>query len=512
MKHLLLSGFISGILLGLMSCQPAAPSKPPNILFIMADDHTSQAFGLYGSRLDSIAPVDHIRRLAAEGMTVQNLFCTNSICVPSRAAILTGQYSHRNGVYTLSDPLDTGRVHVGHLLQQAGYQTSIVGKWHLKTEPQGFDYYHVLPGQGLYHNPKLKEKGQPWEDGWGGGEVIEGYSTDVITDQALGWLEGRKEEDPFFLMCHFKATHEPFDYAPRYQEAFRDQRFPLPPSILEDLTHRSPATQSQGMFLRDLYQRYTQRADRYPSPPLDTTGLDETDKILATYQKFIGDYLRSVAGINDNLGRILDYLEANELADNTIVVYTSDQGYFLGEHGYIDKRMIYEESARMPMVIRYPPSIEAGSRNEDLLLNVDFAPTFLEIAGFSAPDSMQGSSFWANVQGNTPTDWRESLYYRYWMQERRPAHYGIRSKDHKLIFFYSHRLGLNGSDQSSAPGWELYDLKADPLEQQNVYGQAGYEGITAELLQNMDAWKAQLGDTDEAYPIVQELRAKTLDD
>lgn len=472
----------------------------------MADDHTSQAFGLYGTMIDSFAQTNHIQRIAAEGMRLDNVFCTNAICVPSRAAILTGQYSHQNGVYTLSDPLDPALDNVAKQLQAGGYSTAMIGKWHLKREPSGFDYYNVLPGQGRYHNPKLKEKGKPWEDGGAGGEVYEGFSSDVITDQALKWLKNRDSEQPFFMMCHFKATHEPFDYAERYKGLYQDVVFPEPPSLFENLEHRSEATQKQGMFMKDLLWRYKNRADRYPQPALDTTGLSETEQIKAAYQKFMGDYLRGVAGINDNIGRLLAYLDEHNLVDNTVVIYTSDQGYFLGEHGYIDKRMMYEESARMPFVLRYPAEISASTSNDNLILNVDFAPTFLDYANLSIPEQIQGRSFRSILQGETPADWRQSMYYRYWMQERRPAHYGIRTSRYKLIFFYSHRLGLNGQNSRSAPGWELYDLQTDPFEQKNLYGDSSYTKLVEELKLELDQLKFDLADTDGHYPIVEMIR------
>ncbi|MEL7340418.1 MAG: sulfatase, partial [Bacteroidota bacterium] len=424
----------------------------------MADDHSSQAFGVYGHELDAYVRRSQFERLAQEGMRLNRVYCTNAICVPSRAAILTGQYSHRNQVYTLSDALDTNRIHLGHLMQQAGYQTVIVGKWHLKTEPQGFDYFNVLPGQGRYHNPILKEKGQDWGEQ---GQEYQGFSSDVITDQTLDWLADREEQEPFFMMCHFKAVHEPFDFADRYQTLYENDRLPLPSSLREDLSHRSEGSREKGIFIQDLMLRYLNRAEFYPKPALDTTGMSEQEKWEATCQKLRKDYLRGVAGLNDNLGRILDYLDEQGLADNTIVIYTSDQGYFLGEHGYIDKRWMLEESARMPMLIRYPKGVKAGTQNDDLILNVDFAPTILDWAGMETPDTMQGSSFRDLVEWEKVADWRKSFYYRYWMQERRPAHFGVRDDRYKLIFYYGLPLDRVQGSTPSPPGWELYDRFAD---------------------------------------------------
>ncbi len=491
------------LLLTLLACQEKTPR--PNILFIMADDHSSQAFGLYGHELDPWVQADQIRRIAQEGIRLDNVFCTNSICVPSRAAILTGQYSHRNGVYTLNDPLDTATVHLAHHLQRNGYQTALVGKWHLQTEPQGFDYYNVLPGQGQYHNPRLKEKGDAWRDGNEGGEPYQGFSTDVITDQALGWLEKRNPEQPFMLLCHFKAVHEPFGFAPRFADLYANDTLPLPESLFEDRSHRSAGSRDKGIFMQDLLGRYLNRAASYPEPRLDTTGLSEREQIIAVCQKLRKDYLRGVAGINENLGRILDYLDRNGLAENTIVVYTSDQGYFLGEHGYMDKRWMLEESARMPFVLRYPREIEGGSTNQDLILNVDFAPTLLDWAGVEIPSSMQGQSFRSNLQGQRPDDWRQSLYYRYWMQERRPAHFGVRTDRYKLIFFYGLPLDKVANQEPSPPGWELFDLGNDPRETHNVYADPAYAEVVAELKTELMRLRAELGDTDEAYPEVQTL-------
>jgi arylsulfatase A-like enzyme len=491
--------------LTLLACE----TPPPNILFIMADDHSSQAFGLYGNELDAWVQADQIQRLAREGMRLDRVYCTNSICVPSRATILTGQYSHRNGVYTLNDALPTEVEHVGHLMQKGGYQTALVGKWHLKKEPQGFDYYNVLPGQGLYQNPLLKEKGQAWQDANKGGEQYQGFSTDVITDQALGWLQAREPDKPFMLMCHFKAVHEPFGFAERFQDLYQNDSLPLPASLFEDRSHRSAGSRDKGIFMQDLLWRYTNWTKRYPNPPLDTTGMSEEEAIRAVCQKLRKDYLRGVAGINENLGRILDYLDRNGLAENTVVVYTSDQGYFLGEHGYMDKRWMLEESARMPFVVRYPREIKAGSENQDLILNVDFAPTFLDWAGIVKPKQMQGRSFRENLQERTPGDWRQSFYYRYWMQERRPAHFGIRNDRYKLIFFYGLPLDKTQAEPSP-PGWELFDLEKDPREEHNVYGDPAYAEVVDELKAEMLRWREELGDMDEDYPEIEELLTRKM--
>ena len=281
--------------LTLVSCE----TPPPNILFIMADDHSSQAFGLYGNELDAWVQADQIQRLASEGMRLDRVYCTNSICVPSRAAILTGQYSHRNGVYTLNDALPTDVEHVGHLMQKGRLPNGAGRQMAPQKGTQGFDYYNVLPGQGLYQNPLLKEKGQEWQDANKGGKQYQGFSTDVITDQALGWLQARDPDKPFMLMCHFKAVHEPFGFAERFQELYQNDTLPLPTSLFEDRSHRSAGSRDKGIFMQDLLWRYTNWTKRYPYPPLDTTDMSEEEAIRAVCQKLRKDYLRGVAGINE---------------------------------------------------------------------------------------------------------------------------------------------------------------------------------------------------------------------
>ena len=475
-------------------------AQRPNILFIMSDDHAVNAIGCYGSRLTGVAKTPNIDRLAAEGMRLDSCLCTNSICVPSRASILTGEYSHVNGVYTLSDRLDPRRQNVAKLLRSAGYQTAMIGKWHLKEEPSGFDYWNVLPGQGRYHNPVLKEKGT-------GSKTHEGYCTDVITDLSLDWLGNRDTKEPFFLMCHYKASHEPWHYAERHADLYRDVDIPEPPSLWEDKSHRSDGSREYGFSISTMVSRMER--DKHPTGPLDTTGMDETQKKRAGYQKFLKDYLRTIAGIDENIGRLLEHLDREGLAENTVVIYTSDQGYFLGEHDYIDKRWMYEESLRMPFVVRYPPEIEPGTVNDDLVINTDFAPMFLDYAGLATPDTMQGRSFRASLAGRTPTDWRTSMYYRYWQHCSRPAHYGVRTKRYKLIFFYGLPLDANGAEkQASKPGWELYDLEKDPHELKNIYDDPGYGDVVKELKAELTRLKKELGDTDEKYPELMELRTE----
>jgi len=498
--------FLGILLTGSTGCQPdtqEASSTQPNILFIMSDDHTSQAWGVYGSILDSVIDNPHIQRLVDEGCLLSNSFCTNSICVPSRATILTGQYSHQNRVYTLSDPLPSQRDHVAKHLQQAGYETAIIGKWHLKERPAGFDHYNVLPGQGRYHDPILKNA-ENWEDG---GTVYEGFSSDVIGDLAVDWLTKNDNNQPFFLMCHFKATHEPFDYPDRYASLYEDMEMPEPASLYEFGPAESGRT-FDGQVLSILEERYhSDLGNRYPGMPFSTEGLDQRAARKKTYQKFVKDFLRSGKAIDDNIGKLLDYLDETGLSENTVVIYTADQGYFLGEHGFFDKRIMYEEPLIMPFVIRYPPEIPAGSVLEDIVLNTDFAPLLLDYAGVDRPAYMQGKSFRSNLAGDTPAEWRSSMYYRYWLhQTQRPAHFGIRKERYKLIFFYGQPLDMTGAHQESTePGWEFYDLQEDPHENHNAYHEPKYQEIIESMKEELISLREQVGDTDENYQVVREI-------
>lgn len=474
-------------------------STPPNILFIMSDDHTSQSWGIYGSVLDELAHTPNIKRLRSEGAQLMNVFATNSICVPSRGTILTGEYSHQNGVYTLGDAIDPDKETVAKILQRNGYQTAIFGKWHLKTQPQGFDAWNVLPGQGRYFDPVLRDAGN-----WPDGQAYEGFSSDVITNHSLEWLKSRDKEKPFFLMHHFKATHEPFNYPERFASLYDGVEMPEPESLMDFYPEKTSRT-FEGQVLEILNGRFTNNKERYMNEDFSTEGLSRKEARSKTYQKFIKDFLRSGAAIDDNIGKVLDYLEKEGLRDNTVVIYTADQGYFLGEHGIFDKRMMYEESIRMPFLISYPPEIEAGSTNEDLILNADFASLFLDYAGLESPDFMQGRSFRQNLAGSTPSDWRASFYYRYWMHEtHRPAHMGVRTKDAKLMYLYGQNLRGN-NENATLPTWEFYDLGEDPKEINNLFENSDrkqeIQGLKAELVR----LKEELQDSDEAYPVMDSL-------
>ncbi len=403
--------------------------RRPNILYIMSDDHAAKAISCYGGMLKAVWRTPNIDRISAEGMRLDNCFVTNSICTPSRACIMTGKYSHRNGVYTLGDDFDREQQSAAILLQRSGYQTAVIGKWHLHTEPNGFDYYNVLPGQGRYYDPVLKEKGRPWSDGEQGGLEYKGYSTDVITDEALKWLRERDRERPFFLMCHYKAPHGLWEYAKRHEQMFDGIDIPEPASLWEDKSHRSAGSREYGRNILTLSDRMnsTIGGKEWPTGRLDTTGMGDREKIQKAYQKYLKDYLRVVAAIDENVGSVLDRLDEEGIAGDTVVIYTSDQGMFLGEHNYYDKRWIFEESLKIPFLVRYPREIKAGSANSDIIINADFAETFLDWAGVAVPGDMQGRSFRSNLAGRTPSDWRTAMYYRYWMQDENsnvPAHYG----------------------------------------------------------------------------------------
>ena len=472
----------------------------------MSDDHTSQAWGIYGGPLKDYIQAPNISRLAEEGCVLRNVFCTNSICTPSRASILTGQYSHRNGVYTLSEALEPDSINVAKVMKQNGYQTAIVGKWHLKKIPNGFDYFNVLPGQGRYHNPVLKNA-ENWASG---GKVYHGFSSDVIGDEAIKWLSRRDNNMPFMLMCHFKATHEPFDYPERKEHMFDGLEFPEPASLLDFAQDASGRTFS-GQILEILGNRWVtaskEGSNRYPGLSFDLDGLDSVQVRKKIYQKFVRDFLRSGSAIDDNIGKLLNFLDEQGLVENTIVIYTADQGYFLGEHGFFDKRMFYEEALRMPFVIRYPKEIRGNTWNNDIVLNIDFPSLFLDYARIESEHFNTGKSFRSNLADNTPKNWRKSMYYRYWLhQTNRPAHLGIRNDRYKLIFFYGQHLNMPGAHREiTEPAWEFYDLQNDPHENHNAYGDPKYTDVISEMKKELIESRKNLGDTDDRFPEMEQI-------
>lgn len=495
--------------------------KRPNILFIMSDDHAAPAISAYGGFLSNVAKTPNIDRLAQEGMRFDNCFCTNSICTPSRAAILTGKYNHKCGCRTLDIHFDGSQQTFPKLLQKAGYYTGVIGKWHLGTQPTGFDYYNVLPGQGLYFDPILNEKGMPWwddeedaEEGEGGGKRYKGYVTDIITDLALDFLKDRPNDKPFCLLYQHKAPHDMWEYDKKHAHLYKDIDIPEPDNLFDDYKNRGQAikrtTEKIGME-ETLFLHETQR-DQFDDLGEKLEDLPPKERKRKAYQYYIKAYLRCVASIDDNIGRVLDYLDKSGLTDNTIVIYTSDQGFYLGEHGLFDKRFMYEESLRIPFLVRYPKEIKPGSVNKDIALNVDFAETFLDYAGQPIPKDMQGRSLRPLLNGKTPEGWRTSMYYRYWMHLphfRVPGHYGVRTKRYKLIFFYGLPLDAEGAvRRATEPEWELFNLEKDPEEMNNVYNDPAYAKVVKDLKDELLRLKKELGDTDERYPELMEVRKK----
>jgi arylsulfatase A-like enzyme len=432
----------------------ASAAERPNIVFIMSDDHAAHAIGAYGSRVNETPNID---RLAREGAILTRVFATNAICTPSRAAILTGQYSHINGV-TMFNRFDSSRRTVASLLQAAGYHTGMIGKWHLGSDPVGFDAWEILPGQGAYFDPILYTAS--------GEKTYSGrYVTDVITDLGIEFIMTRPRDKPFFLMLHHKAPHRPWEPAPDQAVRFKDRWIPEPETFWDSYQTRSDALhENRQRIAEDL----TPRDLKVPPP----AGLEGDALTRWKYQRYMQDYLATIQSVDDGVGRVLAFLDRANLAGNTIVIYTSDQGFFLGDHGLFDKRFMYEESLRMPFLVRWPAGIKPGRRSEAMGLNVDFAPTFLDAAGIPAPADMQGRSLLPILKGRTPTDWRTSMYYRYYHDpgdHNTRAHYGVRTQTHKLIHFWK-------IDQ-----WELFDLVNDPSELHNLYDQPGQDGLTATL-------------------------------
>jgi arylsulfatase A-like enzyme len=431
----------------------------------MSDDHAVQAISAYGSKLIA---TPHIDRIAREGMLLENCFATNSICTPSRATILTGKYSHKNGVPTFNT-FDGTQWTVAQALQQAGYHTGMFGKWHLGGRPTGFDEWTILPGQGRYVDPIFIRPE--------GNTQIRGYATDVITDLSLAFLERRPKDKPFFLMYHHKAPHGPWQPDAQDAAAFAGREFPLPPTFDDDYATRSDAARTAYMRIADMSEKVLK-----VSPP---PGLSPVAQARWKYQQYLRDYLACVASIDRNVGRVLDYLDRHGLRENTVVIYSSDQGFFLGEHGWYDKRFMYEESIRMPFLIRWPGVVSPGTRSARLALNVDFAPTFLELAGLPAPGDVQGRSLAPLLRGQPPADWRTSMYYRFYHTghlQRVQPHWGVRTERHKLIYF-------NRLEQ-----WELFDLQDDPHEVKNVYASPAHADIVKRLKAELTRLRTSLDD------------------
>jgi arylsulfatase A-like enzyme len=473
----LIASFAAVLCTATAQAQPSAapPAGPqtaarPNIVFIMTDDHAAHAISAYGSKVNQ---TPHLDRLAKEGALFTNVFATNSICTPSRATILTGQYSHLNGV-TMFNRFDSSRMTVARLLQQAGYHTGMIGKWHLGSDPVGFDRWEIFPGQGDYVDPILytatTEK-----------KYTGRYATDVITDLALEFIEKRPTDKPFFLMLHHKAPHRPWTPNAAHGAHFSTKTFPEPATLWDDYATRTDALrENKQRVANDLTPQ-----DLKLEPPAGLAG----DALTRwKYQRYMQDYLATVQSVDDSIGRVLDALDTAGLSRNTLVIYTSDQGFFLGDHGLFDKRFMYEESIRMPFLVRWPAVIPPGRRVEAIGLNVDFAPTFLDAAGAPPSADMQGRSLVPVLRGPSPADWRTSMYYRYYHDpghHNTRAHYGVRTATHKLIYFWK-------KDQ-----WELFDLVKDPQELKNLYGQPGQATLTATLKAELTRLKRAAKDDDQ---------------
>lgn len=445
-------------------------AEPPNIIFVLVDDHAWEAVSAYGSYLKDYAKTPTIDRLGEEGMRFDNFVCANSICSPSRASFITGQYSHINGVKNLNGKINATSPWLSEELQRGGYETLLVGKWHLQGNIRGFDKHMTVKGQGKYFDPTFYGSEGTWDR--------KGYSTDVYTDIALDWLKERDTSKPFYLALQFKAPHHDYGHAARYNDLLADVAIPEPPTLYED-THNSNSRLKREFLEETKFHMTRSNTDKIPEGYYDRHVNDpdpnamwehdpdnDSDKIRVSYQHMIHKYIRCIQGNDDNLKRVLDYLEGEDLDENTIVIYTSDQGYWLGQHGMYDKRLILESAIRMPLLIRYPKLIQAGSVNKSICVNVDLAPTLLDIVELTIPPSMQGHSFAAMLDGTEePTDWRKSSLYSYWSIG--PKHYGIRTDRYTYLKINDHI--------------ELFDRLKDPQQISDLSSFAEYKPVLAQL-------------------------------
>ncbi len=481
----------------------AADAPRPNIVFIFSDDHAYQAISAYGDARKLI-DTPNIDRIAKEGMRFNRCLVTNSICGPSRAVILTGKYSHLNGFYNnINSRFDGSQQTFPKLMQAAGYQTAMIGKWHLESDPTGFDFWQILPGQGVYYNPPMIRMGERIK--------TEGYVTDIITDTSLDWLKKRDKTKPFLLMCQNKAPHRSWEPPLDKLNFDNDRVYPEPPTLFDDYSGRGIAEHDQDMTIEktmnnvDLKLNPSNLApaqkklwDAYYGPRNEAfrkANLTGKDLVRWKYQRYIHDYLACIKGVDDNVGRLLKYLDDEGLAKNTIVVYASDQGFYLGEHGWFDKRWIFEESARTPLLVRWPGVTKPGSVNDDLVSNLDFGETLLDAAGVTVPADMQGQSFVPVLKGKTPKDWRTAFYYQYYEYPSphhvRP-HYGVITDRYKLVHFYATKDDY----------WELFDLKNDPNELRDVYNDPKSAAVRQNLSQELARLRRELKVPDNDPPRV----------
>ena len=471
--------------------------KRPNIIYIMTDDHARHAISAYGSKVNK---TPHMDRIAHEGMKFTRCFVTNSICAPCRAVVLTGKHSHLNGQLTNGQRFDGSQQTFPKLLQKAGYQTAMIGKWHLKSDPTGFDYYEVLLGQGPYYNPPMKRNGQMVKH--------TGYTTDIITDLALDWLKSQRDPNkPFLLMCQHKAPHRNWQPGPKHLAMYDDVTLPEPETLWDDYAGRASAAKQQAMTI----VRHLSPNDLKLTPPRGFTpdqrkawdaaygpkneafrkaNLQGKDLVRWKYQRYMKDYLRCIASVDDNVGRILKYLDDAGLAKDTVVIYTSDQGFYLGDHGWFDKRWMYRESFINAFLVRWPGVVQPGSTCDALSQNLDYAPTMLGMAGLTPPADMQGMSLVPLLRGQKPAAWRKSLYYHYYEfpgahSVRR--HYGVRTDRYKLIYYYN------------LDEWECFDLQKDPHELKSVYADPAYAATVAKL-------KAELARLRALYKVPEDTR------
>jgi arylsulfatase A-like enzyme len=483
---------LTALLLAPLSSVQAGEARKPNIVFIFSDDHSIQTIGAYGARLSEFCRqqgvTPNIDRLAAAGALFPNSFCCNSLCSPSRAAVLTGLHSAANGVRNLGQPITKGLWTYPGAMREAGYQTAVVGKWHLGNTPADTDYWRLFPGQGTYWNPSLM--------GPSGTERHNGYATDILTDLGLSWLKQRDKSKPFMLMVHHKAPHRPWEPPTRYYRWLADVTIPEPPTLFDNYAGRGTPAHTQKMEIaRDMtldsdlkvlppgkgrpeaawQSAYSPRNAAFAKANLKGAALTRWK-----YQEYMKDYLRCVKAVDDSVGRFLDYLKSEGLGDNTVVIYAADQGFFNGEHGWFDKRWIYEESIHMPLIVRWPGVVKPGSRPTPLVQNIDYAATFVELAGGKIPDGLHGRSLVPILRGETPVDWRKSLYYHYYDPGHGvTAHYGVRTDRFTLANFYP------------VKEWELYDNEKDPLQLRSVYADPAYAKTVTELKAELERLRRQ---------------------